>query len=332
MVKRPDLVVFIGTTNRLSTLVRTVDSYSGLSMPHELVIVDNGTDHPDCVALLARLEREKRVKKVYRFPGCDHMDEAARHFNAAMAADYERTAARWYAVSEADVCFDGTHPDALQVYIDLAKQLGCAVGPHLRVTDIPTHYPLRSRVLACETWMLYRDDMEWLDGVPFSRTQIDTTFHLFPSAPSFNRLRMDPVRVGPPYDAMHLDWYLNVFEPVPENAIYIGGTRKIGSWGKDWLRDYWFWSQEHGPGEAFELLSREPMNLGDLCNASFVRSWALQYGVGVQASREKSEDWLRSAIPYPNDRYWAKEADWLRFVYESDMSALGWGETEEVAA
>ena len=332
--RKPSVTVFIGVTNRLTTIKRTVASFAHLTTPHELVIVDNGTDHPDCLALLDRLEREKAVKRVYHFPPCDDMYRVARHFNAAMREEYNAGGREWFAVSEADVCFDGTAPDALDVYIALAEEFGVAVGPHLRVDEnIPTGYPLRSRVRACETWMLYRDEMEWYEGVPFSRTQIDTTFHLFPRAPRFNRLHMNPIRVGPPYDAMHLDWYLDIFNPVPENEIYIGGTRKVGSWGKQWLRDYWFWFQEEGPERAWDLLLREPMNLRDLCNTSFLKSWCLQYGVGVERNLDASRDWLKSAIPYPNPRYWDREADWLKFVYEDDMTALGWsGAKEEVAA
>jgi hypothetical protein len=333
--RSPLVSVFIGTTDRLSTLERTVASYAHLTTPHELILVDNGTEHPACRALLDRLERRRRVAKVYRFPPCNDMYRAAAHFTEAIADWHDQgRGGAWTAVSEADVCFDGTPADALAVYIALAEELGTAVGPHLRVDQaIPVGYPLRSRVLACETWMLYRNEMEWSEeGVPFSRTQIDTTFHLFPRDRFFSRLHMDPVRVGPPYDAMHLDWYLDVFSPVPENAIYIGGERKVGSWGKQWLRDYWFWFQEHGPEPAWELLLREPMNLGDICNVSMIRSWALQYGVGVARDLDASRDWLRSAIPFPNPRYWDREADWLEFVYDGNMSALGWGAAEEVAA
>ena len=328
------ITVFVGSVNRLSTLERTLASYAHLTTPHELVVVDNGSDQPDCLALLDRLEEEGRVKRVYRLGGCDSYREVADNFNQAIRDQFERGEAEWFAVTDADICFDGTPTDTLDVYVGLAEELEMAVGPHLRVDrEIPLGYPLRSRVLACETWMLYRSGMEWSEaGVPYSRTQIDTTFHLFPRARLFNRLHMGTVRVGPPYDAMHLDWYLDVFAPVAENAIYIGDQRPIGSWGKAWLRDYWFWFQEHGPERAWELQIQEPMLLTDLCNVSFLRSWALQYGVGVEANRASSEDWLRSAIPYPNPRYWDLEQDWLRFVFENDLSALGWQDAKEQVA
>lgn len=316
------ITVFIGTFNRLSTLERTIKSYKKFKTPHELVIVDNGSDHPRCIEMLNKLE--KHVKKIYRLPGCNSMEEATHNFNIAIRDQFEKTDSKWFAISEADVCFEGTDAHALDVYTRIAKEQGTAVGPHLRVSDIPAHYPLRSRVLACESRLLYKDEMEESDGVFFSKCQIDTTFHLFPRTREFRRLHLNPIRVGPPYDALHLDWYLNIFYPSAENRIYIGGTRPIGSWGKAWLRDYWGWFQ-YDPTKALENLLQESPNPRDLCNNSFMLSWAYQYGQGCEPDHEKSLYWLKLAIPHTDNRYyWPYEENWLKMVYDSDFSSLGW--------
>lgn len=317
------ITVFIGSYNRLETLERTVRSYRKFRTPHELVIVDNGTDNHNCIELLKKLEQQ--VKKVYRLPGCNSMEEATHNFNTAIRDQYDTTGGEWFAVSEADVCFEGTNPGALYAYLRLAKHTGRPVGPHLRVDDkIPAHYPLRSRVLACESRLLYKNEMQWLDDIPYTDTQIDTTFHLFPRTRFFNRLHMNPWRVGPPYDAMHLDWYLDIFNPTKENEIYIRGVREIGSWGKAWLRDFWFWFQ-HSPEEAFEKLLQEKLNPTDLCNNSFLLSWCYQYGQGIEADREKSEWWLKLAIPATDERYyWPYEKNWMKMVYDNDFTSLGW--------
>lgn len=323
------ITVFIGTTNRLETLDRTVKSYKQMTTPHELVIVDNGTDDPQCIALLDKLE--KRVKKIYRLPGCNSMEEATNNFNFAIRDQFDTTGGEWFAVSEADVCFDGTDPDAFNVYIELADRFKRAVGPHLRVDEnIPSHYPLRSRVLACETWMLYKRDMDERNGVFFSSTQIDTTFHLFSRRPFFKRFHLDPIRVGPPYDAMHLDWYLNIFKPNKENSIYIDGNRPVGSWGKQWIRDFWFWFQDD-PEKAFQLLLNEPLNPRDICNNAFLRSWCYQYGNGCERDLGKSERWLETAIPTSDTRYyWPHEENWKAMIYENDFRSLGWSKEKGV--
>lgn len=317
------ITVFIGTTNRLSTLQRTVESYRHLTGEHELVLVDNGTDHPACVKLLDRLE--KHVKKIYRLPACDSMEEATDNFNVAIRDQYDTDGGEWFAVSEADVSFDDADPESLNAYTTLAKLLKTAVGPHLRVDEgIPACYPLRSRVLACESRLLYRKEMAWYEGIPFTKCQTDTTFHLFPRTRRFNRLHLDPVRVGPPYAAKHLDWYLDITNPVKENAIYISGPRQVGSWGKQWIRGFWFEYQKNGAEAAFQFLMDEPTDTTDLCNNSFMRSWCYQYGVGAWKDLELSEFWLQQAIPYPHDHYWPYEENWKAMIYENDFTSLGW--------
>jgi len=315
------ITVFIGTFNRLDTLERTVRSFERFETPHEIVIVDNGTDHPKCLELLEQLEG--RVKKVYSLPACDSMEEATDNFNVAIRDQYEGDGGEWFAVSEADICFDGTDPRALDAYIKLATETGTAVGPHTRVdAGIPACYPLRSRVLSTESRLLYASSMRWLDDIPYAHWQIDTTFHLFPRTRHFNRLHLNPIRVGPPFDAMHLDWYLDIFHPTEENAIYMPGLRPVGSWGKSWIRDFWGDFQKD-PVVAFERLLAARRSYSDLCNNAFMLSWCYQYGHGVTADLAESRRWLDAAIP--SGTVWEPlREDWLRMIYEDDFSVLGW--------
>lgn len=319
------ITIFIGTFNRLDTLERTIKSYEKFETEHELVIVDNGTDSRLCKAKLKRLEIENRsIKQVYHLPACRSMEEATDNFNIAIRDQHETGKADWFAVTEADICFEGTDPKALDVYVELAKELKTAVGPHLRVDkNIPTGYALRNRVLACETWMLYQEDFSWFEKIPYTITQIDTTFHLFPRTRFFKRLHLNPLRVGPPYDAMHLDWYIDFFNPTPENEILIPDGRPMGSWGKQWIAHYWNWFQKDW-WTATDNLSKEPLHPTDFCNNAFMLSWAYQHGIGCDKDLTKSHDWLCRAMPYPNDRYWSKEEEWTKMIYENNFSVLGW--------
>lgn len=313
------ITIFVGTFNRISTLINTVLSYDKFVEPHEVVIVNNGTDDPGARAVLKMLR--SRVKKVYDLPICNSMQDVTNNFNTAILDQFETDGGGWFAVTEADVSFDGTDKYALCAYVDLAIKLDTAVGPHLRADDIPAHYPLRSRVLACENWMQYRQDMESYGKTLYNKCQTDTTFHLFTRRPFFNRLHMNPVRVGPPYDAKHTDWYINPFRPTLENKILIPGLHPVGSWGKSWIRDYWQWCQD-SPEYAFEMLSQQPKHPNDLCNVSFILSWCYQYGYGVERDLEMSLKLLRGAIPKHFDRYWNLEKDWVRMIYDNDFSAL----------
>jgi hypothetical protein len=319
------ITVFIGTFNRLDTLERTIGSYRRFG-DYELVIVDNGSWHPDCVRLLAEIEKLPEVAKIYSLPASMDMNDLSNNFVTAIDDWRSQTKSKWFAVSEADVSFDGADQGALDAYVALAEETGRAVGPHLCVDDIPHGYPLRNRVLSCESRLLYRESMTQCLGIYYSPWQIDTTFHLFPRHQSFRRLHMDTVRVGPPYAAKHLDWYLDIHNPTDENRIYIHRVPGVGSWGRQWIADYWLCFQESGAEAAFELLSRSPLNKhGDLCINSFLLSWCYQHGVGCEQDRGKSVWWLHNAIPRPTfNEYRVYEGNWEEMIYEDRFECLGW--------
>lgn len=319
------ITIFMGCTNRLDTLERTLVSFQRLEAEHEIVIVSNGTDDLECERLFNDLEFMKRVKKVYRLPACDSMEDVTDNYNHAIRDQYDHgKAGEWFAVSDCDICFDGTDPGALDAYIELAEVSGTAVGPHLRVHDVPACYPLRSRVLACESRLLYRSDMDWLRDIPYSKCQTDTTFHLFPRTRRFNRLHLNPLRVGPPYDAQHLDWYLDIDHPTRENELYIPNRLEVGSWGKRWIRDYWFDYQEDPELALERLLFEAKCNENDLCVRCFLLAWCYQYGRGCAVDLDAAHAWLEKAIPPGHPHYWPNASDWSRMIFLNDFSSLGW--------
>lgn len=320
------LTVFVGTYNRVGTLRRTISSYRRLSTPHRLVIVNNGTDDDRALSLLDDL-RDRGIK-VYDLPECDSMEEATENFNYAIRIEYrEPRRDSWFAVTEADVSFEQARSDTFWQYIALAKRHDTAVGPHLWVDSmIPADYPLRSRVLACETWPLYRSEMTVEDGVSFSRCQIDTTFHLFTARRRFDRLNLNPIRVAPPHAAVHVDWYVGVDHPTHETEVsYMPGTLNVGSWAKAWLRDFWS-DHRRSPELAFANLMKSDKHIHDidLCNVCFLLSWCFQYGRGCAADRVASVSHLHEAIPFSHPYYWPHRESWTKMIYENDFTGLGW--------
>lgn len=332
-MRAPPLTVFVGTFNRTSTLERTIRSFQRFPDCYQLVIVDNGSDWEPAVRLLGELERHPLVAGVYQLGPIETMEQLTANFDVAISDVYRRRPrSPWFAVTDADVCFEGTTVRALQGYVRVARRTGYAVGPHTRVdASIPWHYPLRSRILATESATQYRRDHEWCGRIPFSHWPIDTTFHVFRAESQHRRLRMHTVRCGPPFDAMHLDWYVDVFHPTDENRVYITDERgTVGAWGRRWLRDYWRILQDDGAEAAWRHLEAKPRVPVDLCNASFMRSWALQYGVGVEKHLWESRRQLGLAIPPQS--VWAKHAaDWTRMIFHGDFTVLGWTDDRTAA-
>ncbi len=324
------ITVFLATYNRLDTLARSVKSFDRFTTPYEFVIVNNGTDHPKCIKLLERLEQQPNVRKIHTLGRVRSMNGLTRNFNTAIR-DYRRTLkntdGRWFAVTDADICFERSSRNALDAYMRLAQATGFAVGPHTRVdARLPHGYPLRSRVLATESRLLYKRSMKWYEKIPYSAWQIDTTFHLFPCTREFRRLHMNTVRCGPPYDAMHLDWYLDITKPTEETWLYLAGTKRpgVGSWGNNWIRGYWNLFQQDRE-KAFHVLAASPRNATDLCNVSFMLSWCHQRGYtpGGKVDMMQSFRELDRAVP-TQSVWWQHRSDWLRMIYRDDFRALGW--------
>jgi hypothetical protein len=318
------ITIFVSTYNRIETLQRTINSFRGQRYPYEVVIVDNGSDDPQALNVLDELEPD--VLKVFRFPKIRNYDDLTGHFNTAFLDLARSTSGEWYAVTDADICFEGSSPDSFSTYAALAAETELAIGPHTRVDAGISHgYPLRSRVLALESRLLYKDTMLWSGKVPYSEWQIDTTFHLFSRNLHFDRLHMGTARVGPPYDAMHLDWYVDFWNPTKENWVYINSREEPGSWGRAWIADYWRRFQE-SPERAFEFLAAQPRGANDFCNNSFMLSWAYQHGAGCAPDQIHSIQELSRAIPEGRREIWEHQRDWSLMIYHDDFTSLGWDE------
>lgn len=319
------LTIFIGTFNRLDTLTRTIRSYRQFETPYQLVIVDNGSSRPQCRELLNEIECYPEVKKVYRLRKIDSMEKLTANYNIAISDQFQQhEGGDWYAVTDADICFEGTHTQALHSYQRLAEETGCAVGPHTRIdAGLPLCYPLRSRILSTESKLLYKNSMQESYGVYYSAWPIDTTFHLFPARGDHPRLRMNTLRCGPPFDAMHLDWYIDFFNPTEENKIYITKRAGVGSWGRTWIADF-FTRFQRDPKKAFEYMRTIPRNLNDLCITSFILSWCYQVGAGCEQDMAAAERSLHEAIPLRFIDYWTHLNDSKQMIFENNFSCLGW--------
>lgn len=304
-------------------------------MSHEkrVVIVDNGSRHPEAVSYLERLTDRYTV---YRMPdihdvpvlpgdweahGGHPMQAVQRNLSEAFRLELEAgNSSAWFGVTDADVHLDGS-PDSLDAYMELATEIDYAVGPHLRL-NAHRNYPLRSAAILQHARLLFRDRMTWLGSIPYTIDPIDTTFHLFPASESFRRLEMDTVRVGPPWMATHSDWVIDFCNPTTENFAYILEAGEAASWGGRWIRDY-FAAFLRSPEEAFALIEHSEKVHDDYFYPWFMLSWALQYGHGCDIDLDRSRAMLRRAIPG-----WSPllefERHWDAIVYEDDLSCLGW--------
>lgn len=328
-----DLTVFVGTFNRLDTLERCLVNLERQTYPKKIVIVDNGSTWWAAKSFLNQLEGHY---KVYRLPGNEDvettaddeknhggrtMTAVANNYSSAFQAEIEAgRETAWFAVCDCDTAPDGD-PDSITRYVTLAEELDCAVGPHLSL-NVHRNYPLRSLALIQNARVLFRHRMLWHEEIPYSWDDIDSTFHLFPASPRFERLGMRTARVGYPYWTTHTDWLLDALDPTDENNAYILGSSTAASWTGTWIKEWW--AAWQGSSEAaFELLSDYVSERDDYVPERFILSWMLQYGHGCEVDVERSRVVLWNAMPSWSP-CWEYEKHWEDLVYDDDQSCLGW--------
>jgi hypothetical protein len=206
--------VFVISFNRRGHLERSLASYRQLG-PIDVVIHDNGSDDPDVLAYLDELEQSgayvRRNGKVATADDLDSVaDTVAWYFAEREPADY--------VVTDPDIELLPGAERTLAVHRRLLLDNPDveAVGPMLRIDDVPPSFPLRTTVLNWHIHQFWRHapELAEVDGEPVAlqRCPIDTTFATHRAGAPFRRLST-AIRLYGRYSARHLDWYPETAAP-----------------------------------------------------------------------------------------------------------------------
>jgi hypothetical protein len=204
-----DLPIIIISFNRGKYLERVVAGYLEQNIPVRIIIHDNGSDDPETLDILRELERHGHtVVRKYKIKDADDLNSVDETVLATLNGKHLP-----YAVTDCDIDLSVARNDALQIYIELLakrRDVDCA-GPMLRIADIPQSYPLFGRVMQRHIEQFWHRQPEWISTsvgkVALLTDQIDTTFAVHRAGTPFRRLKPG-LRVYQPFEALHLDWYV----------------------------------------------------------------------------------------------------------------------------
>jgi hypothetical protein len=224
------LPVFVISYNRADALKRVVASYRRQTQPVEIIIHDNGSDDPATLALLDELSLAG-VKIYRRSPigspnDLNLVNESVTDYFQAWAEPSR------YVVTDCDIDLGTASADALFLYDELLDQFrrAACVGPMLRISDISQNYFLFNHVMNRHIGQFWRQDPLFtstsLGRIAYIEAPIDTTFALHRAGEPFCRLKQG-LRTYFPYEATHLDWYLEKDAP---DSYYEGSSAKISHW------------------------------------------------------------------------------------------------------
>jgi hypothetical protein len=203
--RRRPLPIFLPCHDLGAQLERIAAAYRRQSVPHELVLIDSGGAGLETQQAIEALQQDGAQVRVVDPGSSEQQAKSLRH----VIQQYFK---RWgepqrYAIATGAIDFSNTSPDAFALYDEL---LDCcpeieAVGPMLRIQDLPFGHPALSGEIA-EHWLQERSSCETSFGpVGVVQASLAGTFALC-RADGRHRAPRSGLRVHHPFDARNLTW------------------------------------------------------------------------------------------------------------------------------
>ncbi len=229
----PKVPIFIIVHDRVEVLKKTVESFEWqIATSIEIIFHDVASTYPGCLDYLKDMKAKGYT--VYRSSRNDHRT-VTNSINAYLAANPK---CEYYAVTDPDIELDNVNGDILEHYIWLLKKYGhhLAVGPMLRIDDIPDYYPKKELAIKRHTlqfWHKRPTPITWNGKTAhIQRAAIDTTFQV--AHRSNKRPFPRPgIRCYAPYAARHLDWYIDPDNMTPDQQYYSSHATRTAHWGRN---------------------------------------------------------------------------------------------------
>ena len=147
---------------------------------------------------------------------------------------------KYFVITDPDIELNNVNGDILEYYILLLNKFNCdSVGPQLKIDDIPDYYPYKNIVLnKYKKYNLFDKNSKFTKIINYkdkeyfiTQSKIDTTFQLI----SVNNIPIKfptkkSIRTWAPYDAKHLDWYIDPNNMTDCQKYYTKKTTNISHW------------------------------------------------------------------------------------------------------
>jgi glycosyltransferase involved in cell wall biosynthesis len=227
------LPIFVISFNRGEYLSSVIGTYRKQDIDIEIIVHDNGSSDQQTLDILRQLSSEG--VKIYHYSPISFPDELNNVDASLKRYTAETGYCGPYVVTDCDIDFSKTRPDALRLYLellDIFEDTEC-VGPMLTIADIPRSYPLFNRVMARHIAQFWGRQPEWTKvcagEIAYLRHRIDTTFAVHRASSTFRRLK-EGIRVYHPFEAKHLDWYVSSQD---QSGYRITSSPAISHWDNE---------------------------------------------------------------------------------------------------
>lgn len=216
--------IFIISYNRTTDLKKIIGSLEKYGYSN-LIILDNASDAPDLLEYLKELQHKYKVHFLKQNYGhmvlwkCGLYDELIND--------------SYYVLTDNDIIpIEECPANYLDVFYEILQK-----NPHkgkcgfsLKIDDLPNKYEYKWDIVRVES-LLFKDIIPD-DGYLLYDAPIDTTFALYRPEKYRKEQGMsfyDAIRVGYPYEARHLSWYVDSKQLTAEQEKYFADGKKYST-------------------------------------------------------------------------------------------------------
>lgn len=239
--------IFIITCNRWEVLKESIESYHDcIKTSFEVIFCDQGSTFNPMIEFLEKMKSDGTI--VYRWKKNLNIGREInlRRDNSGInenIQDYFKTHPKSnYIVTDPDIFLDNVNGDILDVYahiLDVMPKI-TAVGPILRIDDIPDCYPLKKELLSddighVKALLKPRHTISYKGKqVKYIFDKIDTQFGMFRAGTQWQRIKsgIEAIRTFVPYLAKHLDWYICPENLSEDQRYYMRHASTNAHWNK----------------------------------------------------------------------------------------------------
>lgn len=212
-----DIPIIINNFNRLTTLLKLINSLSERGYDN-IYIIDNNSTYPPlleyyekCPYKIFRLKQNLGYKALWK-----------SGLSKQFCNDY-------YIYTDSDVVPVNECPvDFINTIFTLLKKYKYAykIGLSLRIDNLPDHYIFKQKVIKAE-----KKDFLIKNKDGLYRRPTDTTFAIYRPRVKLSRSRYaEAYRTAFPYEVEHLPWYIDTENPTEEEIYYNQHCSKPTTW------------------------------------------------------------------------------------------------------
>ena len=236
--------IFVITCDRLEFLKKSMQSYYNcIKTPFEIVICDQGSTFKPMMEFLNKLESEGI--RVYRWKENPSYGEERnlrrddRKINKDIRNYFKTHPESNYVVTDSDILLDNVNGDVLDVYAYFLEKFPriFAIGPMLRIDDIPDYYPLKKKLISGKMGCHKRFHSFKKNTIQYKHrtiryifAPIHTTFAMYRKGTRWRGFSRRSIRILAPYSAKHLDWYVDPKNLSEDQKYYMKHASTNAHW------------------------------------------------------------------------------------------------------